>query len=121
MSKIDIEKLEKEIVERLKPLDPDKIILFGSYAYGEPNEESDIDLYIVTKDEYLPKNWREKSDLVVLYSQRLADMYIHFPLDIIVHTKKMHQKFVESKSSFSKTILQQGKVIYEHKDSHRVA
>ena len=31
---VDIEVLKKEIVERLKPLEPDKIILFGSYAYG---------------------------------------------------------------------------------------
>ena len=35
---VDIEKLKDEIVERLKPLDPDKVILFGSYAYGTPNE-----------------------------------------------------------------------------------
>ena len=33
---VDIEKLKDEIVERLKPLDPDKVILFGSYAYGTP-------------------------------------------------------------------------------------
>ena len=44
---VDIEKIKHEIVERLKPLDPDKIILFGSYAYGTPNEDSDIDLCIV--------------------------------------------------------------------------
>ncbi|WNZ00204.1 nucleotidyltransferase domain-containing protein [Sulfurospirillum sp. 'SP'] len=44
---VDIEKLKHEIVERLKPLDPDKIILFGSYAYGTPTEDSDIDLCIV--------------------------------------------------------------------------
>ena len=40
---VDIEKLKPLIVERLKPLNPDKIILFGSYAYGTPNEDSDID------------------------------------------------------------------------------
>jgi predicted nucleotidyltransferase len=44
---VDIEKIKPEIIEKLKPLDPDKIILFGSYAYGEPNEESDIDLFLV--------------------------------------------------------------------------
>ena len=35
---IDKEKIKKKIIERLKPLNPDKIILFGSYAYGTPNE-----------------------------------------------------------------------------------
>ena len=44
---LDIEKIGKEIVEKLRPLEPEKIILFGSYAYGTPDEESDIDLYLV--------------------------------------------------------------------------
>jgi predicted nucleotidyltransferase len=39
---IDIEKIKPEIIQRLMPLKPDKIILFGSYAYGTPNDESDI-------------------------------------------------------------------------------
>ncbi len=46
---INIEELKPLIIERLKPLNPDKIILFGSYAYGTPNEESDIDLFITKK------------------------------------------------------------------------
>jgi len=47
---VQIDKIKKEIVERLKPLNPDKIILFGSYAYGEPNEDSDIDLFLIKND-----------------------------------------------------------------------
>ncbi len=39
---VDIEKLKSEIVEWLKPLNPEKIILFGSYAYGTPTEERDV-------------------------------------------------------------------------------
>ena len=42
---VDIEQLKHEIVERLKPLNLYKIILFGSYANGNPTEDSDIDLY----------------------------------------------------------------------------
>jgi len=44
---VNIEEISNEIVEKLKPLDPDRIILFGSYAYGTPTEESDIDLFLV--------------------------------------------------------------------------
>lgn len=44
---IDIETIKYQIVERLKPLEPKKIILFGSYAYGEPDENSDIDLFLI--------------------------------------------------------------------------
>ena len=51
---VDIEKIKDEIVQALKPLNPNKIILFGSYAYGKPNEDSDIDIFIL-KDDYKNK------------------------------------------------------------------
>ena len=44
---IDIEKIKLEIIECLKPLNPNKIILFGSYAYGTPHKDSDIDLFLL--------------------------------------------------------------------------
>ena len=47
---LNIEEIKPLIVERLKSLQPNKIILFGSYAYGVPNEESDIDLFITKND-----------------------------------------------------------------------
>ncbi|MEA3386965.1 MAG: nucleotidyltransferase domain-containing protein [Patescibacteria group bacterium] len=47
---IDIEELKPQIIEALLPLKPDKIILFGSYAYGTPNENSDIDLFLLKDD-----------------------------------------------------------------------
>jgi uncharacterized protein len=49
------EGLLEEIVERLKDgLHPDKIILFGSHAYGKPNDDSDIDLLIVLSESNEP-------------------------------------------------------------------
>lgn len=44
---VDIEKITPEIIDSLSSLNPDKIILFGSYASGTPNDESDIDLFLV--------------------------------------------------------------------------
>ena len=52
---VDINTLKVEIVEHLKPLQPEKVLLFGSFAYGKPNEESDIDLFIIKN---LPKEER---------------------------------------------------------------
>ena len=51
--------LINEIIAQLKPLDPDKVILFGSYAWGVPNDQSDIDLFIVKKS--TPENVRTLS------------------------------------------------------------
>ncbi|AQQ71517.1 putative nucleotidyltransferase [Limihaloglobus sulfuriphilus] len=47
---IDIDKIKDEIVECLLPLEPEKVILFGSYADGTANEDSDIDLFLIKKD-----------------------------------------------------------------------
>lgn len=45
-----VRKIISEIVERIvKEYKPKKVILFGSYAYGEPTEDSDIDILIVTE------------------------------------------------------------------------
>jgi len=41
------DEIKNSIVEVLLPLEPDKIILFGSYGYGIPDKESDIDLMII--------------------------------------------------------------------------
>ena len=108
---IDIEKLKPLIVERLKPLAPEKIILFGSYAYGIPNEDSDIDLYIVTNDDFMPQTWKEKSNVYLKIANQLEDVIKQYPTDLIVHTKQMYEKFIEMDSMFSRTILQEGKLI----------
>jgi len=47
---INIDEIKKEIIETLAPLNIKKIILFGSYAHGVPDEESDIDLFLVKED-----------------------------------------------------------------------
>jgi len=99
---INIEELKPLIVERLKPLNPDKIILFGSYAYGTPTEDSDIDLYVVTNDDLIPQNWEEKSKIARKFSKQLRDICEEYPTDLITHTKAMHKKFVEMDSMFSR-------------------
>jgi predicted nucleotidyltransferase len=102
---IDIEELKKEIKKRLEPLNLEKVILFGSYAYGNPNKDSDIDLYVVTKDEFLPKSWRDKRELTRNISKHLRDIREEFGIDLIVHTKKMYEKFIEFNKPFAKEIF----------------
>lgn len=108
---VDIEVLKHEIVERLKPLNPDKVILFGSYAYGTPTEDSDIDLYVVTKDEFIPQNFREKSTLTKTISRAIRDLRRTYAIDLIVHTKAMNDKFKTINSSFSRELLSKGQVL----------
>ncbi len=112
---INIEELKPKIIEALKPLKPNKIILFGSYAYGKPNEDSDVDLYIVTNDEFMPQSWREKIDLKLKFAKLLKDIKQYYDIDLIIHTKAMYKKFLEIDSMFSKEISTKGKIIYGEK------
>jgi len=105
---IDIEKIIPEIIEALKPLDPDKIILFGSYAYGKPNKDSDIDLFLL-KDGLRDEEIRRYSINAHLKLKELVKKYL-LAFDILSATKKG----LESREDyFAKTdILKNGKVIY---------
>jgi predicted nucleotidyltransferase len=105
---IDIEIIKKLIVERLSPLNPYKVILFGSYATGNPKADSDIDLYVVTNDDFIPQNWKEKSEIYLKYSNSIRDLQKTVPIDLIVHTKKMYEKFIMTNSSFYRNVISKG-------------
>ena len=105
---VDIEKIKLEIIERLKPLEPNKIILFGSYAYGTPNEDSDIDLYVVTNDDFIPKSWREKNEIYLKVARTIRDLREHIAIDLMVHSKKMYEIFKETNSSFFRYDISRG-------------
>ncbi len=70
----DIIDLESKIIERLKPLNPHRIILFGSHAYGNPTSESDYDLSIITNDNFIPENREEKREISKKYTRALRDL-----------------------------------------------
>ncbi|NOQ29806.1 MAG: nucleotidyltransferase domain-containing protein [Helicobacteraceae bacterium] len=105
---IDIEKLKPLIIEKLRPLNIKQIILFGSYAYGKPNEDSDVDLYVVTNDDFIPQNFKEKNQLYLKVSKQLRDLRKFIAIDLIVHSTKMNQLFKENNSSFYRNDIQNG-------------
>jgi predicted nucleotidyltransferase len=102
------EGVKKEIVENLSAIDPEKVILFGSYAYGTPHPDSDIDLYIVTKEDFIPESYEENLLIKKKVYKALSNFRKRYASDIIVHTLASHQKFILSESSFSKEIMQKG-------------
>lgn len=102
-----------EIVQRIRTIYPERIVLFGSCAQGNPSPESDVDLLVVTNSDLLPRTFREKSDLYLQVAGLISDISQKIPVDLIVHTRKMHQKFIELDSGFSREISRNGKVLYE--------
>jgi uncharacterized protein len=102
------DELKRQISEALRPLNPETVILFGSYAWGQPTEDSDIDLYVVTQDDFVPATWRQRRDIVRQVSDRILDLRTRYPIDLLVHTKPMHRQFVETQSSFARQIMTEG-------------
>jgi predicted nucleotidyltransferase len=82
------------------------IYLFGSYAYGNPTEESDIDIYVVT-----PDNINNFSDLYAKIVGDLGDKKIFF-IDLLLGRETIFNARKEN-NVFEKTICQKGKLLYE--------
>jgi predicted nucleotidyltransferase len=101
------------LINRLQQLDLAKVILFGSYAYGTPTDASDIDLIVVLNDNRYPETYKEKSELYLQVSRTIRDIRQQVSVDLIVHTRSMHRKFIELDSIFAQEVIQNGKVLYE--------
>jgi len=101
------------IIEKLIQTKPEKIILFGSYAYGDPSDDSDVDILVVTGDNFIPESFSEKSLIYLRTSKAISDIKKEFPVDLIVHTIPMHNRFIENDSLFARELLTKGKVLYE--------
>ena len=94
------------IVSRLvETLHPEQIILFGSYAYGKPNQDSDFDLLVIVSQSDQPRYRRSR----VAYS---ALRGISFPTDIIVMTREEVNKKLTVRSSLVTQALEQGQELY---------
>src|SRR5436309_14410079 len=86
---------------------PDKIILFGSYAYGTPHEDSDVDILVVMPA-YNQLSMAARIDIAIDPP---------FPLDIIVRTPKEMKWRLEERESFPTEVTTKGKVLYEKDDA----
>jgi len=94
-----------EVTRRIaRALKPDKIILFGSYAYGVPSPDSDVDLLIVMKTRLSAKER-------YLAVSRLIDPR-PFPMDILVKTPREVDRALRTGDFFMQEIVSRGRVLY---------
>ncbi len=82
---------------------PEKIILFGSYAYGRPNEDSDIDILVVLEFEGKPV--RKAIEIRNRVRPKL-------PLDLIVRTPEQVSRRVRQNDWFMREIIERGRTLY---------
>ncbi len=90
-----------QIAEKFQP---SKIILFGSYAYGNPRPESDVDVLVIMDS---PLKESELS-----FQIRKSIEY-NFGIDLVVKTPKDLKRRIDLGDVFLKEIVRKGKVVYE--------
>lgn len=103
----------KQINQSLCHLNVTKVILFGSYAKGTQSVESDIDLLVVTDDNFVFESFSEKMKVKLEISKALNPLRKFADIDLIVHTKPMYEQFIQLDSGFKREIFSTGSVIYE--------
>ena len=110
MMKITAGNIEKEITSRLvNEFKPEIIFLFGSHAWGVPDNDSDYDIMVIVSDSYLKPAIRSFKAIKCMKGLKI-------PVDIMVKTKDEFYKYKNIYASLESRIIEQGKVLYERKN-----
>jgi len=100
-----IRNVTRQIVQQFHP---QKVILFGSYAYGQPTEDSDVDLLVVM----------DTDESLLHMAAKIAAAIEHpFPLDIVVRTPVEFASAVHRKGVFATDVVTKGITLYEAGDA----
>jgi poly(A) polymerase Pap1 len=96
-----IKQISEQIAREFKP---EKIILFGSYAYGIPRQGSDIDWLVI-----MPFEGRHRAQTVKIHER--LDTWL--PLDLLVRRPEEIAERIEMGDTFIRKIVERGKVLYD--------
>jgi uncharacterized protein len=102
-----------EITRILKDKGAEKVILFGSYAYGNPDEHSDLDLLVITPEDFIPQTNRQTMDIYHRYNSGIRKFRESISIDLLVYTHAMFDAIMTAPNSFFKEIDEKGKILYE--------
>jgi len=98
----NIRGLVRRIADKFQP---EKVVLFGSYAYGNPGPESDVDLLVVMNTSLSSRQQRLR------ISQAISPR--PFPLDIVVRTPEELETRLKLGDPFLHEVMTRGRVVYE--------
>lgn len=107
------QELLEEVVRRLvEGLQPDQIILFGSYAYGQPTEGSDLDIMIIVPESSEPAHRREQKAYACVGA-------IGVSKDLLVLTREEFEEQAQVPTSLARRVKEKGMVLYERSKARR--
>jgi predicted nucleotidyltransferase len=105
VSRREIQAFVDDVARRFRPL---RVILFGSYAYGKPNADSDVDLLVV-------KRHRGPSPEVA--SRIRMACTVPFPMDLLVRSPAELRRRIKMEDPFIIDIIEKGVVLHEADNS----
>jgi predicted nucleotidyltransferase len=101
---VKINQIKSYVKKISEEFHPQKVILFGSYAYGKPTSDSDVDLLVVMED----NNHTGRPSLEIRRRIKAS-----FPLDLIVKSPSHVKKRLKMRDYFIRDIFKKGVVLYE--------
>ena len=104
MQKVEM-KLDQVVERLINEFKPEKIILFGSHAWGTPNPDSDVDLMVVVKSSSLAPTRRAAQAYRCLQGTKI-------PVEVIVSTQKEIERYRSVPASLTCKILKDGQILY---------
>jgi uncharacterized protein len=100
---VDMNRIEDLAARIAREFKPEKIVLFGSYAYGHPTSDSDVDLLVILKFDGKPV--RKAIEIRNRVNPRL-------PLDLLVRTPEQIANRIVQNDWFMREILERGRTLY---------
>jgi predicted nucleotidyltransferase len=102
-----------QLLEALKQSNPYRIILFGSYAKGTANENSDIDMMVILDNNDVAKNYEERLQKKLYINKLVRKINYKIPLDILVYSREEYRIVKNCGNYFIDEIEKTGKILYE--------
>lgn len=101
--------VRKEVIRRrVDEFQPEAIYLFGSYAWGQPNQDSDMDLLVIIPDS-------RENPIQRAVRARRSLLGVKAAVDVLVKTRKEFQRYTSVKASLEAQISREGKLLYGRK------
>lgn len=101
---VEIEKIRRLSERIAQEFHPERIILFGSYAYGRPTIDSDVDILVVMP--FKGKPARKALEIINRVDPR-------FPIDLLVRTPGEVRRRIADNDFFMREIFERGQILYE--------
>ena len=102
-----VKKIIDEVVDKIvTEYAPEKIILYGSYAYGKPTTDSDIDLFIIKDTD------KRRVDRFVEVSRMIYRPGLDIPIEPMVYTPEEVKKRLGMGDQFVEEVMTRGEVLY---------